>query len=179
MVVSTDGCSDCRGRRLHFADARAVWVYEGIARDIIHAFKYKNQKNLAHKLSLLLIPLVGQTDLITWVPLNRRKNWSRGYNQARLLAKWVSAETEVPGRDLLRRTRSTQDQSRLDPVGRRKNVKGAFAAKGNGSLTGSKITLIDDVYTTGSTVAECARILKQAGAASVHVVTLARTLLHE
>ena len=120
----------------------------------------------------------GKTDVITWVPLTRKKSWNRGYNQARLLAKWVSAETGMPGRDLLRRTRPTQDQSRLDPAGRRRNVKGAFGAKRNESPAGSNITLIDDVYTTGSTVSECARVLNQAGAASVHVVTLARTLLH-
>lgn len=170
-------CRDCRGKNLHFDSARALWAYEGIARDIVHAFKYKNQKSLADALGERLASLGVETDIITWVPLTRKKRWNRGYNQAHLLARRLSNLSGVPHAALLNRIRHTQDQNRLDLQGRRANIKNAFGPLNLNITDGATITLIDDVYTSGSTAAECAKVLKRNGAASVHVLTLARTLL--
>src|SRR3989304_3879839 len=100
-LISAEDCRDCRGRLLFFDGARAVWAYEGLARGAIHAYKYANQKALAAELALYMVPLAtagaaGAPDLITWVPLTRRKTWSRGYNQAKLLAKNLARRTGLP-----------------------------------------------------------------------------------
>ena len=175
---ATDRCRDCRGRRLYFDSARAVWAFEGPARLAIHAFKYGNQKTLAVDLAALMAPLVSsETDVISWVPLTRKKTWNRGYNQAKLLARAISRETGSPARGLLARTRPTVDQNLLDFSGRKQNVRDAFSLKSPNSIAGLRIVLIDDVFTTGATVAECSRMLKAGGARSVHVVTVARTVM--
>ena len=178
LVVVTR-CRDCRGKNLYFDSARALWAYEDIARDIIHAFKYSNQKSLADALGEQLASINVKTNVITWVPLTRKKRWRRGYNQAHLLARRLSSLSGVPHAALLRRTRHTQDQNRLDLRGRRANIKNAFGPLNSDLTDGAAITLVDDVYTSGSTAAECAKILKENGAASVHVLTLARTLLNK
>ncbi len=169
-------CRDCRGRSFHFDSARAAWTYEGPARDVVHAYKYANQKSLAPALAAYLTPLVGQADLITWVPLTRRKTWDRGYNQSKLLAVNLGRARGVAATALLRRTRPTKDQNQLDMAARKTNVKGAFGLIRAAKIGGAAVVLVDDVYTTGSTVSECARALKEGGAATVRVVTLARTV---
>lgn len=175
---ATDRCRGCRGRRLYFDSARAVWAFEGPARLAIHAFKYGNQKTLAVNLAALMAPLVpSDTDVISWVPLTRKKTWNRGYNQAKLLARAISREIGLPARELLARTRQTIDQNLLDFSGRKQNVRDAFRIKSPDRLTGLRVVLVDDVFTTGATVAECSRILKTGGARSVHVVTVARTVM--
>lgn len=178
VITTVENCRECRTKRLYFDSARAVWAFDGLARDIIHDYKYKNQKHLAGKLAKRLVPLVKNTDLITWVPLSRKKQWARGYNQAQLLAKRLSRLTGEPSAALLTRNRYTDDQNQLDILGRKKNVRDAFGIRQTHRVAGAKITLIDDVYTSGSTVAECSRVLKKNGAISVDILTLARTLLH-
>ncbi len=178
-LVIVARCRDCREKTLYFDSARALWAYEGIARDIVHAFKYGNQKSLAYALGERLASLSVETNIITWVPLTRKKRWSRGYNQAHLLARRLSSLLGVPHAALLRRTRQTQDQNRLDLRGRKANIQNAFGPLNSDITDGAAITLVDDVYTSGSTVAECAKVLKENGAVSVHVLTLARTLLNK
>jgi len=179
-ATAIDDCRECRGRPLHFDAARAAWIYESLARDVIHAYKFANQKSLAPALARYLAPLIEETDselLITWVPLTRRKTWRRGYNQAKLLAINLANNTGLPATALLRRTRTTEDQNQLNGQARRTNVKGAFGPIDPARTAGAGIILVDDVYTTGSTAAECSKVLKSAGAASVRVVTLARTVI--
>lgn len=186
-AASIDDCRECRGRPLHFDNARAVWVYENLARDVIHAYKFANQKSLAPALARYLAPLIktGEPEtrpkvpspLITWVPLTRRKTWRRGYNQAKLLAVNLAEQTGLPAAALLKRNRTTEDQNQLNGQARRTNVKGAFSPIDPARTAGAAIILVDDVYTTGSTANECSKALKEAGAASVQVVTLARTVI--
>jgi competence protein ComFC len=175
-LAPVDRCNDCRGRRLHFTSARAAWIYDGPARPVIHAFKYGNRQSLGPKLADYLAPLVAEADLVTWVPLTRSKRWKRGYNQARILARALAARTKLPPVGLLVKTRSTLDQNRLDVESRLVNLRGAFKLKRPAPIEGRRVVLVDDVYTTGSTVSECALVLKMAGAASIQVATLARAL---
>lgn len=180
-AAAVDDCRECRGRPLNFDNARAVWVYENLARDVIHAYKFANQKSLAPALARYLLPLLGSnvltTILITWVPLTKGKTWRRGYNQAKLLAVNLAEQTGLPAAALLRRNRTTEDQNRLSGQARSANVKGAFSPIDPARTAGAAIILVDDVYTTGSTANECSKALIAAGAASVHVVTLARTVI--
>ena len=150
-------------------------------KQVMHAFKYEHACHLAGDLGGLLAGCVSAHyagipfDGITYVPLHSRKGRERSYNQARLLA--VSA-----GRKLglaiqhrcLRRIRGTQTQTRLSAEERKRNVRGAFKAMTPEWINGRRLLLVDDVMTTGATVNECAKVLMDAGAYSVHVVTVAR-----
>lgn len=117
-------------------------------------------------------------DLILPVPLHRRRLRSRGFNQALLLAELFSQNCHLPlDRHNLRRVRWTEPQVNLAAGQRRDNVKGAFAVTHAERLYGRRLLLVDDVCTTGSTVEECAVILKKAGAVDVTVVTVARAVV--
>lgn len=112
--------------------------------------------------------------LIIPVPLHRRRLRTRGYNQALELALPLSRALGIPcGRDVLRRIRHTEAQTGLDATERRRNLRAAFALRDGASLP-SHVALLDDVFTTGTTLAECSRVLKQAGVAKVDVWALAR-----
>ena len=175
-------CGECQTRPPHFESARAQLLYEESARDLIHFFKYRHKTRLRRPLALLA--LEGLTEFITDripdviipVPLHRSRLQSRGFNQALLLGGLFSSRLSIPMMaDGLIRTRQTEPQIELSAEDRRDNVKGAFAANRPGSISGKRILLLDDVMTTGSTVNECARVLKKAGAISVVVATVART----
>jgi ComF family protein len=113
-------------------------------------------------------------DLIVPVPLHPARQRERGFNQASLLAKSLSAETSMASRPVLQRVRYTTTQTALDRSERMENLHNAFRLRKNADVRGLRVLLIDDVLTTGSTLSECARVLKRAGAISVHAATAAR-----
>jgi ComF family protein len=113
-------------------------------------------------------------DAIVPMPLHWVRRWSRGFNQAELLAQAIARQTGLPVRELVRRKRSTAAQAGLTNQGRRTNVTGAFGLSKRTDARGLKLLLIDDVFTTGATAGACAQVLKRAGAERVAVLTLAR-----
>jgi competence protein ComFC len=151
----------------------AVWL-RGTAREAVHRLKYEGWWRLAEALADAmrgLEPLTGRVSLIP-VPLGARRFRTRGYNQSERIAVALGAVTGLPVRtDLLRRRRETRTQTALTPEGRQANVAGAFEA---GAVRGLGCVLVDDVFTTGATLAEAGAALHQAGARSVEGVTFAR-----
>ena len=114
-------------------------------------------------------------DLVTWVPLSRRRLRRRGYDQAELLAKGIAAVLGLDAVQLLYKNKDTQAQSRTESAAERsRNVRGAYALKGTPDLRGKHILLVDDIITTGATLGECRAVLLRSGAAEVSAVTLAR-----
>lgn len=113
-----------------------------------------------------------EADVVTWVPLARRRRAERGYDQARALAHALAPLLGLPDRALLRRKSSTGAQARRPGTERRSAMAGAFTPIS--SVTSMRVLLVDDVLTTGATAADCARALVEAGARRVHVVTAAR-----
>jgi ComF family protein len=113
-------------------------------------------------------------DIIIPVPLHPTRQRERGFNQATLLAELLSAQVSIPSKMLLERVRYTTTQTALDRAERMENLHNAFRLRKNMDVRGLRVLLIDDVLTTGSTLSECARILKRAGAISVHAATAAR-----
>lgn len=114
-------------------------------------------------------------DHIVPVPLHPKKLRQRGFNQALLLARsFFPGERKKIRSDILVKIRETESQTGLSGTERRKNLRNAFQVKNSGAVSGKKLLLVDDVYTTGTTVRECARMLMKAGAVNVDVLTLAR-----
>jgi ComF family protein len=176
-------CGACQTSKPSFDSARAALVYEGHCRDLIHAYKYRYKTHLRRPLALLTAEYLSEhiaavrPDLIVPVPLHVRRIRSRGFNQAVLLGELLAREWKLPlNRQALRRIRWTEPQINLSAAERRNNVKGAFAVADTASVNKRSVLLVDDVYTTGSTVEECARVLKAAGASEVTVVTVARAV---
>ncbi len=170
-------CGLCRSGLLGFDRASSFGFYDGALRSLIHLLKYSGMKPLAPRLSLLMdkaLPIDERYDVIVPVPLHWKRRWKRGFNQAELLASEVSRHRGIPISNALRRTKATVNQAGLTSAGRRRNIAGAFAAREGMGLTGKRVLLIDDVFTTGATASACARALKKAGAGHVSLLTLAR-----
>lgn len=180
-VTNEYACALCSGRKRRFDRARSAVHYEGRIAGIIQAFKYGQAAHLARDLAGLLAVCArvhyasADVDTVTYVPLHHRKERERTYNQSHLLARELASMLRKPflSRCLVR-WRSTLTQTALSAAERRVNVKGAFRARNERWIEGRRILLVDDVMTTGATVDECADVLKQAGAARVRVITVAR-----
>ncbi|HZD60259.1 MAG TPA: ComF family protein [Anaerolineae bacterium] len=175
---TVDECRDCTGKILHFSLARSGGSYAGSLKEAIHHLKYKNGKKIALYLARFIADcsseLMDNVGAIAFVPLTRYKEAKRGYNQSKLIAQELSLLFNKPlYRDLVK-IRDIPEQNKLGLADRSSNVKGVFVAKAQVS---GRMLLVDDVYTTGSTVNECAIALRKAGASEVLVVTVARTPL--
>jgi len=185
FVYSAGGnhlCGSCLSHTWHFTCARAVVQYRSPITEAIHLFKYAGhtaalplfaglKKKLTH-LNKLMEP-----DLILPVPLHRDRLRQRGFNQAQVLAGiFFPDQKEKIDIASLKRHRPTTPQTGLSGVARRKNIKGAFRVAGK-KVEGKKVLLVDDVFTTGTTVNECAYMLCRAGAMEIQVLTLAKVVL--
>ncbi len=180
-VEHTFECGWCRRTRPAFDAARSAVRYRGPLKAVLQHYKYRHAVHLAADLGALLEGCVQayfagrRFDEMTCVPLHSRKARERGYNQARLLAEALGRRLRLPvTRHALERVRCTATQTRLNAEARKANVRDAFRTSMPDWIAGRRWLLVDDVMTTGATVHECARVLKQAGAVSVHVVTVAR-----
>ena len=174
-------CPVCLGWQAEIDGIRAPFRFDGVMRQAIHELKYRNLRALAGLLAQLLngylleYPLPAQ--VLVPVPLHPKRLRERGYNQSYLLAKELGKLARLPVvDDCLFRERHSLPQARTSTVGeRRGNVADAFTCR-HQRLEGKHILLIDDVSTSGATLDACARVLKQAGAASVWGLTLAREI---
>lgn len=183
-------CTDCR-KRLPFADTpmcegtgfghcASPLLYEGAVRESLLRFKFHSAPSAAEGYGQLLAQcaaeeLGGQFELVTWVPVSRERERERGYDQAYLLTRETARHWETEPVRLLRKVRHNAAQSGLtSAAARRGNVLGVYRAENEEKLRGARILLIDDILTTGATLSECVRVLKDAGAESVVCATLAR-----
>lgn len=176
-------CGSCTLAPPPFTAARAALLYTGTTRELIHGFKYSHKVILRRPLGLLAAPYLDNfvtafaADVMVAVPLHSERLRQRGFNQAVLLGEIFSQRWGIPLlRNNLRRTKRTEPQINLAASARAENVKGAFALAEPAGLAGKRVLLVDDVYTTGSTVKECALTLGRGGAAAVAVVTIARAI---
>jgi ComF family protein len=171
-------CALCRAGLRGFDAAYCYGAYEGLLRELIHLYKYGRIKTLARPLADLLaaaLPRDERFDLVAPAPLHWIRQWRRGFNQSELLAREIARRSGIPLARPLVRVRHTPSQAGLSNTARRQNVAGAFRCRRGARLVaGKRILLIDDVMTTGSTGAACARTLKRAGAARVALLTIAR-----
>ncbi len=174
-------CAFCVDRAPRFTMARSAVRFRGVVPTLLHRFKYGAATHLAPDLAGWLEACVrteyaGEPfDAIAFVPLHPTRQRLRTYNQAALLAGALGSRLQVPvAPGCLRRVRHTDTQTHLSARQRAANVRGAFAVRNPGWVDGRRFLLVDDVMTTGATLAEVAAVLKAAGAVSVHVATVAR-----
>jgi len=174
-------CGECLTGKRYFSKARAVGLYNGLFRKTLHRFKYQWRHCLATPLGTLMAKRMesffsdGTYQYMVPVPLHPRRLRKRGFNQALVLARILSRAYRIPlDRNNLVRTRWTQSQVGLSERERKDNVRGAFAVLQSARIARRTILLLDDIYTSGSTVDECSKVLINAGARKVDVLTLAR-----
>jgi ComF family protein len=184
-------CGECSTSPKNFRMARAPLIYEQVFTEVIHSFKYKGKIQLARPLGELLLMAFGlfwdkdSIDVVVPVPLHIKRLRERGFNQALLLTRyWQTITGQLPfdpsdlrvENDVLVRSMPTAPQSGLGRKQRAANIKGAFGILEKAKIIDKRILLVDDVYTTGATADECARLLVHHGAANVDVLSLARAV---
>lgn len=159
-------------------------AYEGVMRTALHRFKFQRRKNLAEPLGVLLVKYIShapglkmnEVNYIIPVPLHRRRQQQRGYNQAELLARVIGRYYEVPVISALERIKDTRPQFDLQREARFTNIRGAFKVSDAKAVYNKNVLLLDDIYTTGSTIGECSKVLKTAGARRIEILTLSRAV---
>ena len=175
-------CTSCYGKNFSFIHNRSAFAYEDLVRDMMHEIKFRRRRHVAQGLGrlwakmLLAEPTTFPADaVLVPLPMHTKKRRERGFDQAMVMAEAISDITGVKLVNALERTHDTPPQSGLHPSQRIENVKGAFRLK-PGNINGQTLVLVDDIYTTGASLNECARVLLSGGASSVYTITLAIAL---
>ena len=175
-------CPNCRRSGRAFDLARSVGPYEGPVREAVHRFKYRGIKGLARPLGTLMAdaarsePLFRQTQALVPVPLSPGRERTRGFNQSLLLAREIERHLKVPVLErAVFKIRETPPQAELSRQERLVNLENSFIVPDPVLLKGKEVTIIDDVFTTGSTVSSISHLLRQAGTTAVTVLTFAGT----
>lgn len=171
-------CPDCRNKKSAVAQGRALWLHRDPVPGAVYRFKYHNRRRYG---LIFGREMAGHyekwmkkqgVELIVPVPLHPSKKRKRGFNQAEIIAAELSEQTGIPMRtDILHRIKKTSPQKTLGPAQRTANLKGAFAVSASWKPC-RNILLVDDIYTTGSTVERCAGVLKKAGVENVLFLTI-------
>lgn len=171
-------CQECREKEQNFIEGRAVFVYDEIMKKSIYRFKYGGRQEYARYYAQEIKRSLGgkiqewDAQALIPIPLHKSRQGSRGYNQAELIAKELEKLTEIPVyRKLIKRVKRTEVQKNLNVNERENNLKRAFKIEKN-DVKLKSVILIDDIFTTGSTINEAARCLREAGIPNVYFVVL-------
>ena len=166
-------CGRCRTGENIFDFARSAVFFNETARELVHHLKYGGRVSLAQPIGRILEKTISEhgfsASVVIPVPLHRKRERERGFNQAQLIAKALSLPVDT---NIVRRCKNTVTQTGLSRSERSRNLAGAFEVFGN--VKGENVLVMDDVLTTGATMNEIAKVLKKAGAHRVEVVTFAR-----
>jgi len=171
--TNVDRCGDCPPTPI--ASARAAFAYRGPARAAVHRLKFSGWRGVGEALAAALAALgPPPADAVTWVPLAARRRAERGFDQARVLARALARELDLPAAACVRRTKATAPQARRTREERLEAMAGAFACI-PGRPAPARLLLVDDVLTTGATASACAGALLEAGAREIHLLTACRS----
>lgn len=171
-------CYDCSHRKFHYEQGRSLWLHKAPVSQSVYDFKYKNRRVYGEVYAREFVRAFGkliriwEIDLIVPVPLHRKKFKKRGYNQAEIVAREIGARMGIAvDSALVIRKRDTAPQKRYGHTERRKNLADAFAVSRT-EISARHILIIDDIYTTGSTVDSVAKVLRQSGAEKTYFLTI-------
>lgn len=174
-------CRDCEEEHPFFDRAYSVCLYDDTVKRLVHSFKYRKMTSLKKDLTSLMLDFMKKynvakhAELVLSVPMHPKKLFSREINHSDILAKNIAEALNlryVP--HIIRKIKHTPQQTTLERQKRIKNIFGSFSVRNAEPIKNKNLLIVDDLFTTGSTVNECARILKNAGAKSIEVITLAR-----
>ena len=177
-------CPRCASVKTSFDLVISCYEYNGLCKELLHRLKYSNERELAAVFGRKMGDTMGEVlfensgklyenSILIPVPISKDKMETRGYNQALCLAEKVGKISGIKVVDGLLRIKDTQGQHKLTKIERNENIKGAFSFNFKYNIFNRHAILVDDIFTTGSTAEECAKALKQAGAARVTVLTAA------
>lgn len=174
-------CYNCKKHPYYFTRAISAVEYHGTIKEAIYKYKYGKKTYMYKTFGPILVQAIrasnidiSDIDIIVPVPLHRMKTIKRGFNQSELLGKYISQSFNIPlnTKNLIRH-KKTLRQNNLDRSDRRSNIKNAFRVMKKENFVGKRVILVDDIFTTGATVDECSKVLVNAGAKEIIVVTLA------
>lgn len=178
-VMENGSCTICSERMFYPAKHISLFNYEKVSKAAIHSLKFEGLRYIYRIFVPFICSKTGdygeKIDIITAVPMNRRKFVKRGYNQSKLIAQGVSRATGIEYHEILKERRNRVQQRDLNYNGRFINVIDRYETVNNIKFRNKIILLIDDVFTTGATINECSRILLSAGAAKVFSITMVRS----
>ncbi len=180
--IPTFLCPECRRQNIYFNRAFIPTLYEGAMKKVIHLLKYNKKTGIMRTLEKIIrsyfdclnssLPCL---DLVVPIPLHRKKLRERGFNQAELIARVVAKHLQVRlTKGNLKRIKATITQTSLGRKERRRNLREAFTVKNRDEFQAKNVLVVDDVYTTGTTIKEAAKVLKEARVKDVYVFALAR-----
>lgn len=178
-IENESGCTICGDRQFYPEKNFIVFEYKNVILDAIHALKFKRIKNVYKALNPYLLERLssveGEIDVVTYVPMRKEKIKKRGYNQSGLFASALALNWGKPVQELLRERKNSGVQRDLNYTERFINVIDRYEITDNFRIKGKNILIVDDVFTTGATLNECARCLKNAGAEKVFTCAIARS----
>lgn len=170
-----------RSKNNYFEELISIFKYEGLIREKIIQYKFQDKSYIYNTFAKIILKnekvcgLLKKYDIIIPVPIHRKRKLQRGYNQTQLIAKEIAKNIDIKlCDDVLAKSKNTIAQSKLNKNKRKQNIKNAFKVLNLEKIQGKNILLFDDIFTTGSTVNECSKILKKAGAKTVGVLTIAK-----
>lgn len=173
IPTTANYCDDCASYGREFTQARAPFVYEGEAKELVYRLKYGGAQFLAKIMAQYLADEYYKSgweiDFVTYVPMHIKREKLRGYNQAKLIAAALAEIINKPLVDTLTRTKYSNNFARLNRKERFKEAEESFVA--NGKYKGKRILLVDDVFTTGATTGGCSKELNKSGAAEIYLLT--------
>lgn len=178
-------CEECKVDETPYVAARAIGPFEGVLKDAIYRLKFTGVRSIAPILASLLVEVITSDEiykaflenpaksLILPVPLAKEKEKLRGFNQSSLLAEELGKTLKIAvSHQILVKNRNTPTQSKMLKAWRKENLIGAFSLQNGTYLESKRILLIDDIFTTGTTVKECCQVLKQGGASAIYIATI-------
>lgn len=180
VVKGNSKCDGCKEMDYHFDENRSYCSYSNVSANIIKSLKYNGNKYIVKYIATMLLEdkkYFEGVEYITFVPIGKERLKEREFNQAEEIAKEVSKVTSVPIIEALEKVKENPHQAGLSRKERMKNIVGTIAVKDEAvdEIKGKNILVIDDVFTTGSTLSECAKVLKKKGTGKVKTLTFAKT----
>ena len=173
-------CVFCVGRKVYIDRNICCFDYEDAVKKLISGYKFRGHKRIAKVFSRLFIDFgidIPKADIITSVPMTKKKIWKRGYNQSEIFAKELSRQYRLKYLKLLAESKKALVQRELNFTGRFFNILGRYTVLNKSRILGKSIILVDDIFTTGATINECARVLKEAGAEKIFSITMVRSTI--
>ena len=186
MVCDEDGfigiCPSCKSRINKAKNEGSILsygFYGGILKSLILKFKYESNYNVGYLLANFLIEIIKESeidiDIICYIPMIRKDERKRGFNQCKLIANEIGYNLNIPVSNCIKKVKHTKEQKKLTKEERIKNLIGAFEVTSNEDIKNKRVLLIDDVMTTGATIDECTKVLKKSGVKEIIVLTIAKS----